>query len=87
MQTLWIADMMADYIISHKGEEYKIDLGLGTFITFSWLWWILRMWFNSEEVGDVRQFEKWEESIEEIKDILLERMWVYEDDIEEIVID
>ena len=35
MQTIGIADIMADYIISHKGE-YKIDLGLDTFITVCW---------------------------------------------------
>lgn len=32
MKTLWIADIMADYIISHKGENYKIDLWLERFI-------------------------------------------------------
>lgn len=85
MQTIWIADMMADYIISHKGEEYKIDLGLDRFIE---IWWEdnkVRFKYSSEEVW--QSLEAKEYTVEEIKEILLDRMWVYEDDIEEIKLD
>ena len=83
MQTIWIADMMADYIISHKGEGYKIDLGLDTFITVSWKDnKLLNLWHETENTWECLGGKEY--TVEEIKEILLDRMWVYEDDIEEI---
>lgn len=85
MKTLWIADMMADYIISHKGEEYKIDLWLDTFIQ---IWWEdNKIWLKHIEWEFAASLEAKEYTVEEIKNILLDRMWVYEDDIEEIKLD
>ena len=86
MKTLWIADMMADYIISHKGENYKIDLGLDIFITVCWKDdKLLNLWYETENTGECLGSKEY--TVEEIKEILLNRMWVYEDDIEEINID
>jgi hypothetical protein len=85
MKTIGIADMMADYIISHKGEEYKIDLWLDTFIH---IWWEdNRLWLSYSSNSFWQGLEANEYTVKEIKDILLDRMWVYEDDIEEIKLD
>lgn len=85
MQTIWIADMMADYIISHKGE-YKIDLWLDTFITVCWKDdKLLNLWHETENTGECLGSKEY--TVEEIKEIILDRMWVYEKDIEEIKID
>ncbi len=82
METIGIADMMADYIISHKGEEYKIDLWLDTFIQ---IWWEdNKLWLSYSSKSFWQGLEAKEYTVKEIKDILLERMGVYEDDIEEI---
>ena len=84
MQTIWIADIMADYIISHKGE-YKIALWLGTFITVCWKDdKLLNLWHKTENTGEWLGSKEY--TAEEIKEILLERIGVYEDDIEEIKI-
>lgn len=82
MQTILIADMMANYIISHKGEEYKIDLGLERFIEIWWEEDKVRFKYYSENVWQCLEAKEY--TVEEIKEILLNRMWVYEDDIDEI---
>ena len=88
MKTLWIADMMADYIISHKGEEYKIDLWLWVFIDFWWTDGKLRLKHYDEEWTFMESLPLgWELTEKEVKELLLDRMWVYEDNIDEIKLD
>lgn len=72
MKTLWIADIMADYIISHKGENYKIDLWLERFIEIWWEEEKVRFKYSSENVWE--SLEAKEYTVEEIKNLLLERI-------------
>lgn len=82
MQTIWIADMMADYIISHKGEEYKIDLWEWDFVDF--------LWTDENKLNLRQDFDNWSmvanipmenPKKEKIKEYLLDRIWVYEDEL------
>lgn len=72
MKTLWIADIMADYIISHKWENYKIDLWLERFIEIWWEEEKVRFKYSSENVWE--SLEAKEYTVEEIKNLLLERI-------------
>lgn len=84
MKTIDIADMMADYILNHKWE-YKIDIWLDRFIEF-WSEWdklrFKRTEWNKAEWTWAKEF-----TVDEIKNILLEWMGVYEEDIKEIIMD
>ena len=76
MQTIGIADMMADYIISHKGEEYKIDLWEWDFYKISWNWETLNFYENFDNGSMVANTPIEKPTIEKVKDILLIGLWV-----------
>ena len=76
METIGIADMMADYIISHKGEEYKIDLWEWDFYKISWNWETLNFYENFDNGSMVANTPIEKPTIEKVKDILLIGLWV-----------
>lgn len=83
--TLWLADIMTEYIMSNRdkeGVEYKIDLWLWDFVEFCWL--------SKERLSLRQDFENWSivanlplenPEKEEIKNCLLDRIGVYEEDL------
>ena len=76
METIGIADMMADYIISHKGEEYKIDLWEWDFYKISWNWETLNFYENFDNGSMVANTPIEKPTIEKVKDIILIGLWV-----------
>ena len=82
--TLWIADIMAEFIKSCEdkiGTEYEIDLWCGDNIEFERTDAWLHMWKNDND-GWACGMWMWKAEINEIKEVLLDRIWVYEDEIE-----
>lgn len=82
--TLWIADIMAEFIKSCEDKiwtEYEIDLWCGDNIEFERTDAWLHMWRNDSD-GWARGMWMWKAEINEIKEVLLDRIWVYEDEIE-----
>ena len=76
MQTIWIADMMADYIISHKGEEYKIDLWEWDFYEIRWDGDVLIFHENLDGEKMVTNIPIETPTLEEIKNLILANLWV-----------
>lgn len=76
MQTIGIADMMADYIISHKGEEYKIDLGEWDFYKISWIWETLDFYESFDNGSMVANTPIEKPTIKKVKDLILIELWV-----------
>lgn len=82
--TLWIADIMAEFIKSCEdkiGTEYEIDLWGWDNIEFERTDAWLHMWRNNKD-GWACGMWMWKTEINKIKEVLLDRIWVYEDEIE-----
>lgn len=82
--TLWIADIMAEFIKSCEDKVdtgYEIDLWCGDNVVFERkdVWLYMRKDYNDGFIGEMRM---WKAKVEEIKEVLLDRIWVYENEVE-----